>query len=740
MSQSVDRLKQLLFDNEAQALSDLAKRIEGIAETDTKARDALAQRIDSVADINTKARDELKRAVDEVYSRAGNAERMTASVSEVLNEALRRAEVSKHLELTQTIAPLVVTTIKTELRNSQDEMVEALYPITGRLVKAYVASAMKDLSDEMNRRLEQNPVMLRLQSLATGKSVGELALAGTHTFDIKELYLIRRGSGELVARWPDSPASGRDHAMSGVLAAVNEFANEAFSADQSSLRQIDLGDEEVYLRGSPIYLLAARCSGRAAQSMEQTLDAAFLSAVETQHTIDAQPGLGNDTGKAKAAALASVGEDLKRDIAGQIEDLHHSGGKGALKALVTLILVPLLGWIAWNLYTDYRIDGVRSVAQRVIAADPAMLGYPAQIDVADRGKTLTLSGLTPSQDAKTRIVTDLAKNLPNVRLQDRLSVVAGSGITVPDMTPELLRLRQDMAQGMATATGEAARLSLSRTASRAASRLKQAEADLTRASSVAADKSQADALKRNAAEAAAILADTKLLAVPAEAPLSAVKEGKAASAYLALSSRLGVLGDDLVLAGGGDAHAAASGKLAKAASADGNSLDQAVEQFASGAERVAALASTVAFAKAMRPPAPITIAAPAAPAPQLSPRDRLVDWIRSHAIFFADNVDYRNNDTAQRYISELAQLMKASPGLVRIIGYTDEAGNQARNTALAQDRAYKIRGDLIGLGVPSGQIAAVGRTNTNELSETRGPNSPNRRAEFEMGFDGEAQP
>ena len=365
-----------------------------------------------------------------------------------------------------------------------------------------------------------------------------------------------------------------------------------------------------------------------------------------------------------------------------------------------------------------------------------MLGYPAQIDVADRGKTLTVSGLTPSQQAKTRIVSDLTKNLPGVLLQDRLSVVAGSGITVPDMTPELSRLRQEMAN----ATGEAARLSLSRTTIRAASRLKQAEGDLNRASSVAADRSQADALKRYAAEATAILADSKLLVAPTEAPLSAAKEGKIASAYLALSSRLGVLGDDLVLAGGGDAHAAASDKSAKAASAEGSSLDQAVEQFASGAERVAALASTVAFAKAMRPPAPVTIAAPAAPAPQISPRDRLVDWTRSHAIFFAANLDYRNGDSAKRYVSELAQLMKATPGLVRIVGYTDEAGGQTRNSALAQDRAYKIRGELIGLGVPSGQIAAVGRTNANELSETRGPESPNRRVEFEMGFDGELQP
>jgi outer membrane protein OmpA-like peptidoglycan-associated protein len=752
MSQSVDRLKQLLFDNEAQALDELARRIDGVAETETRSRDvlnqriesvatadtrgreALAQRIESVADVSAKARDEIKRTLDEVYARTGSTERMTASVTEVINEALRRAEVSKHSELTQTIAPLVVTTIKTELRNSQDEMVEALYPITGRLVKAYVASAMKDLSDQMNRRLEQNPVMLRLQSLTTGRSVGELALAGTQNFDVKELYLIRRGSGELVARWPEGDTSGRDQAMSGVLAAVNEFANEAFSADQSSLRQIDLGDEEVYLRGSPIYLLAARCSGRAAKSIEQTLDNAFLSAVETQHSIDSQPGSSADSHKAKTAALARVGENLKTEVASQIEELHRPGGTGVLKALAAAILLPLIGWWAWSWYTDYRIADIKSVAHRIIEVDPAMQGYPAEIDVANRGRTLTVSGLTPSQQAKTRIVNDLSRNLPGVQVQDRLSVVAGSGITVPDVSPELAKLRQDMAD----ASGEAARISLSRSFVRAESRLRQAEVDLSRASAVATDKAQGDALKRNASEASAILADAKLLTPLQDKNQTAAKDGKAASAFQALAGRLQTLGDELVLAGGGEVRGAAASKTAKPAASDGKALDVTIEQFAADAERVSALASTVAFAKAMRP---VAAAAIAAPAPQVSPRQRLQDWVQSHAIFFAANLDYRNSDSAKRYIAELAQLMKgAAPSLVRIVGYTDEAGGQARNSALAQDRAFKIRGELIGLGVPVAQITAVGRTGANELSDARGPESPNRRVEFELGFDGENQP
>lgn len=737
MSQSVERLKQLLFDDEAVALQELSRRIDGVAEVEQRSRDDLARRIEGLAAIDAKARDELRQVIDAVYARAGDTERMTASVSEIISEALRRAEVSKHSELSQTIAPLIVTTIKAELRNSQDEMVEALYPITGRLVKSYVASALKDLTDQMNRRLEQNPVMLRLQSLATGRSVGELALAGTQDFDVKELFLIRRGSGELVAHWPDSPMSGREHAMSGVLAAVNEFANEAFSADQASLRQIDIGGEEVYLRGSPVYLLAARCSGQAPQAIQQTLDDVFLSAVEKQHRIDAETAPYDDAAAAKTAALAEAGAALNSQITAQIADLHRPAGVGALKVLATLILLPLLGWLAWTWFADFRIASVRSTAERIVAADPAMRGYPSEISVTNSGRDLTVSGLTPSQQAKTRIVSDLQRSLPGVTLNERLSVVAGSGITIPDVTPELTRVRQELAGAL----GDVTRAAVVRSAMRAETRLTQASADLARAISVATDSSHADVLKSNRAEVNAILSEMKRIGGAADQSAN----GANAGAYQALAQRLDALGNELLRSSNGETADAPSDRTAAKPADAALPLDAAVELFAAGTERIAALASTVAVAKGLRPTTIVTAAPPPPapepmPPPQPSPRERLDAYTRSHAIFFGSNLEYRNAETSARTLADLAQLMIASTALVRVVGYTDEVGAQNRNVQLAQDRAEKVRADLIGLGVPANQIVTVGRANAIDLSDTRGAASPNRRVEFEIGFEGEALP
>ncbi len=59
------------------------------------------------------------------------------------------------------------------------------------------------------------------------------------------------------------------------------------------VRQIDLGEETVYLRGSQLYLLAAKCSGTAPKRIEQTLDDAFLDTIEKEYSLKEENHLGN---------------------------------------------------------------------------------------------------------------------------------------------------------------------------------------------------------------------------------------------------------------------------------------------------------------------------------------------------------------------------------------------------------------------------------------------------------------
>jgi len=601
MAQDVSKLKELLFESESRTLSDLSQRM------------------------------------DLVFERAGSQERFTASVAGVLDDALRQAEIDHHAELSQAIAPLIVKTIKTEIRGSQDELAEALYPAMGRMVTAYIASAIHDLMDDINRRLESNPFMLRVRSLLTGRPVAELAFAEGQRLRIDEIFLIRRGSGALMGHWPvGAGASEHDRRVSGVLTAINEVATEAFEAEQSALRRIDLGNSLVLLRASPAYLLAAKCRGVAPASVEHIIDQHFVDAIERLRAL--LNGASEVSERAVNMLLADLAAKL--DLAMAEQHAKFSGRRSRLSPAAVLVWsasLLLAGWGAWSAYSSYATGQTRGIAERVIAAQSELNGYPVHVGVERRGAEVSLLGLVPTVDAAREAVRRLKTVLPLSQITDRTAALPRGDI-------EALQVQVGQLSSEAARSDAAARTALAQLGS------------------------------------------------------------ETSSTNAALHNGLKTLDD----------------QIAKA-----NGATQSGIEALHGA-LIAADKARHADVEALR--------AELAP----SARARLETWTRTHAIFFTKDTGYRDPQLAAAALDELAKLIKETDVLVRVVGFTDEKGGQERNVPLSQARANTIVSELIRRGIPAARLVAVGRNNIEDLSPIVGDASPNRRVEFEIGFDGEA--
>lgn len=742
MAPTVDRLKELLFDDETRALGDIERRLAGVEQSDSELR----QQVVAEAEV----RQELRRRLDTVFDRAGTQERFEASVAATLDGALRKADVDRHAEVASAVAPFVVRTVKNEIRNSQDELVEALYPMTGRMVQAYVASALKDLANDINRRLEANPLMLRLRSLTTGKSMGELALADAQRLEVEELYLIRRGTGELIARWPENTVPGggnRDHVMSGVLAAINEFSTEALKDEGSTLRQIDLGERHIYLRASPVYLLAAKCSGSAPQPVEAILDEAFLAAIERLHAEIDVPGKSTS---ARTEMLSGLSSDLSHKIGDKHDELADTGaGLSPLKLLAWMVGMPLLAWIGWSVYADYRIERARGVVAGTIAGQDSIKGYPVSYDVRNLGRHVTLSGLMPSEEARAELVERLAARLPGAELDNGLTVLP-SGLAevepriasvrrqVSGLEPEVARVKEsvgglqpeiaEVRETVASLRAEMVRSSVVRSLERTAVRLRQIRGDLGQlASSVSSADEQgivAEARKSTELEQADV---DKL-----RAALTGADAGSALKAALPALQDLArrVTGTGLAVARLIGPQAEPQGGAASVPPADamagGELLAAETERVGS---TVISAGQILAFRKGLPAPQPAQ--------PEPTPRQRLEAWARANAIFFTADTTYRDEARTEAALDELARLMRDSGQFVRVVGYTDNKGDATKNETLGQLRAEKIAAELAARGVKPDQLVVLGRKDSVYISHVSGETSPNRRVEFEVGFEGE---
>ena len=769
MTDSVTRLKQLLFDRETATLADIARRLDDLASAEQRARaelaeaerraraelaassqrqvaDAAAQaaqassRIEQIASASASARtlqEEMAARLSALDQRIGSDDALRRAVAAILDDIIVEARDLKQDDVSRALAPMLVKTIKAELKNNQAEMVEALYPITGQLVKAYVASAMKDLTRRMNRRIQSNAFMLRMRSLFSGYSVHELALAENEQIEVEELYLVRRGSGELLERWPATPLrSNSDIHMSGVMSAINDFATDAFQTDGGQLRSFNLDEFTVYLRASPVYLLAAKCRGSAVPGIESLIDEEFLAAVDRYHRLESAPDQGKEP-VARTAIVSTLHDRLQSGISRTYEEVQRAGMPfnpvRALVATCLLALVGGLGWYGWQLWSE---ETTRREARATIAATGSMRGFPVLLDVGRGGSSIAISGLAPSDRARQELFDRLKASLPNVHVEDRgLAPLPPAGIDVrPDLaavrrdvdgvgsnlsnvSTSLTEVRKQVAVVEATVADEMLRRAVARSLDQARGRLDDAGPDLAALLTRTTEprRQEIAAARSEAGKAAAVVRDvqTRLASAwpaVADRPPTASALDEAAQTLRTATGRI---------------SGAKPGAPSPDAKRGTGNIEVAAEELALAAERFATTSAAAAQAAALTIPPPPTAL------------DRLQAYVRMHAIFFATNDDYRDAKAAQAVVAEVARLAREARASIRVVGYTDERGAQTRNTPLAQSRADKVLEALVAAGMPRNAVRAVGRSSGPDISPSAGPDSANRRVEFEIGFVGE---
>lgn len=687
MTQSIEHLKKLLFDDEARALSEVEKRL---AASEVELRAGAQERL------------EFGQRLDSVFARAGTEERFKAAIAGVLDKALRQAETDRHAELSEAVAPLIVRTIRTEIHNSRDELVDALYPITGRMVKAYVASAIADLASQINRSVEQNPVMLRLRSVFTGKSVAELALAQT-PLQVAELFLIRRGTGELIGHWqkldtfsaPEAAATD-DHVISGVLAAINEFAHEALAAGDGTLREIDIGNERIFLRASPLYLLAARCTGMPPPGCKKLMDEAFLTVLERMKSA------AGETKEIAATPAASELDGLAETISNRIGGTKRKRRFGPAKVILLSLLLLLTAWFGYHAIDHILMQRTQSSAEQVVTAMPETDGYPLSVKAGPFGRSLDVGGLLPTKETKQDLLENLKSALPNVTIVERLTPLPEAG--------QLISTTID-------------RKTIAAAIERTKDSLILANQELPQLAEVldrskGARVSELSALTREAVTQIENSKQTFHRNIDAQTTLAA-QLSQAADTLAALTSAQPSIAQQTELA-------------------TPDTLAQGARQLEQAANRLSTVTTALLQAELIRANLPKPAPPPPPPAPKLSAFERLTLWTRTNAVFFSDGLTYRSQTEAGQTLDALTSLMNETDAFLRVIGYTDTKGALSQNETLSENCATKVLEALRQRGISQDRMIAIGRQDAKMISPVVGEQSPNRRVEFEIGFASEA--
>ncbi|MDX2158641.1 MAG: OmpA family protein [Hyphomicrobiaceae bacterium] len=704
--------------------------------------------------------DTLSARIAELQERVGSDARFQQSVAEVLDGALRDAEAARHRELADAMSPMVLRTLRTEMKSPdmQDQITGLMYPRMGELVRRYVASAVRDMMQEINRRLEaglsQNRLALWLRSLSTGRPMAELALAETQQLQVEELFLIRRGSGELIQHWErrgegdtaTEPGSGaasgnRDALVSGFLTAITAFAEEAFEAGKETLRTLDLDEHRLYIRGAPTHLLAAKCKGSAPAGVDQLFDGELIRVLGRHQSIEQEAR--SLTGEAAVAHRDTAYQELLGDLARRLEEsatertraMSKGHGHKALWALAAVVGLPLALLVGWQVHVSWLTSRLQERADSVVAGVPALAGYPVKVHAERGGGRLWVTGLVPDETSRRLVLAGLKQMAPTVELVAAVSVIPTTDVdarvgaaalerSVERVLPKLSALATGLLAArdrLAEADDRAALVVAEDAARGAAQQLTALQAESAVRHAPAGLAQSIDALQRSADQLARLAGAEAVIGSPA--PRDATN---------AIES-LGLLADRITGIVGQLEQRRRMAPLARRLDDVGERIARRAEEVDQRAElRVTALERRL---KERLAELESRLAA-LAPVPP-TPREQLAALTRANAVFFVNDTDYRDAAGTGALIASLVPLIKGAGSLVRVVGYTDETGTSARNLALAQARADKVAADLVAQGAPRELLVAVGRPGSVTLAPGTGPGSPNRRVELELGFQGE---
>jgi outer membrane protein OmpA-like peptidoglycan-associated protein len=252
-----------------------------------------------------------------------------------------------------------------------------------------------------------------MRAMATGRTIAEVALAEAEAGRLKRALLLERGSGRLLAIWPEtSPGAegGKDNAdlESGMIAAITEFATNVYADKGGELRMLDIGSGKVFLRASPRVIVAGEFGGELSRQRERRLDEAFLSIVE-KHEED---------------AASCTPETIEKLLDGALTEPAKPKSKTPVM-IVGAAAAGLAIWLAWGpavrAYREWRIGDAFATA---MAGHEALGQFPLRLDIEHASERVVLRGLAANEAEPQAVVEAIARASAPYRVERDVSIVA----------------------------------------------------------------------------------------------------------------------------------------------------------------------------------------------------------------------------------------------------------------------------------------------------------------------------
>lgn len=219
--------------------------------------------------------DELKEILDDFYK----ADRFQNKVDPLIETRLLKFQK----DIPDTMGPAITAALRKQVKESQKEVVDALYPLIGRMIAKYIRKEIEALSKRIDDQFEQAFSLegweRRIKAWFSGSKESELIMRETMAPVLEEVFVIRKGSGILLGKYSKEEQINADM-IAGMLTAIKAFSEDAFHKDKDELEMIEYESYKIKIFNIGSFYVATVISGILTAEFESKLREIVLELTE----------------------------------------------------------------------------------------------------------------------------------------------------------------------------------------------------------------------------------------------------------------------------------------------------------------------------------------------------------------------------------------------------------------------------------------------------------------------------
>ena len=343
-----------------------------------------------------------QQRIDALGARLDNLDIRADELARVLPKAIVRG-TQQETGIETAMEPILQNVLTATVKRNPQSLVDELFPVMDPAIRKAVAASIRAMVESLNRMLEQSftwqGIQWRIEAARTGKSIGEVALAHSLVYSVRQVILIHKETGLLLQAVGIDKGNKDQDLLSAMLTAIQQFVKDSLDVGESEeLESLEVGDLSVWIERGPDAVLAAVIYGNAPAEVRASLQDA-LSEVHGNLTDE----LTNFEGDSRPFELA---RPLLEPCLGE-EYVHKEKKKSPVPYLIYAAVLAVLGawgffsyqeWARWSRFLDLAraepgivivSSGTRdgkyqaSLLRDPLAADPVSLMRQAEVDLED---------------------------------------------------------------------------------------------------------------------------------------------------------------------------------------------------------------------------------------------------------------------------------------------------------------------------------------------------------------------